>query len=118
MLFRIAAALLALWLVPAAPAKTKLTRITIEVRNHENEPVDRASVIVKPMKGKKVQRAYELRTSQKGTAPLPPLKTGQFLVQVIAKGYQTFGETYTVTESERTIQIKLNPPQAQFSVHK
>jgi hypothetical protein len=104
-------------LAPAAVAKTKYTKITVEVRNQDNEPVDRAAVIVKPMKGNKVRRSYELRTSQQGTAPLPPLEAGTFLIQVIAKGYQTHGEKFEVREPERTIQIKLSPPKEQFSVH-
>ena len=119
MLLRILLALALLSVAPLADAKDKLTQITIEVRNQDNEPVDRASVIVKPLKGSgKVRRAYELRTSQQGTAPLPPLRTGTYLVQVIAKGYQTHGEKYEVTEPERVIKIQLQPPQDQFSVHK
>jgi len=118
MFLRIAAVLILLVSLPFVEAKTKMTQITIEVRDQDDQPVDRAAVIVKPMKGKKVQRAYELRTSQKGTAPLPPIPQGTFLVQIIAKGFQTHGEKYTVTEPEKVIQIKLNPPQAQFSVHK
>jgi hypothetical protein len=39
------------------------------------------------------------------------------MIQVIAKGYQTFGETFEVNEPEKTIEIKLNRPQAQYSVH-
>ena len=107
-----------LCLAPLAQAKKKETKLTIQVLNQNNEPVDRAAVIVKPVKGKKVLRSYELRTSQQGTAPLPPLRPGEFLVQVIAKGYQTHGERYTVTEPEKTIEIRLKPPQEQFSVHK
>jgi hypothetical protein len=42
---------------------------------------------------------------------------GKFLVQVIAQGYQTFGETYEILEAERTVEVKLNPPQPQYSVH-
>jgi hypothetical protein len=109
-------AFLAATALPAL-AKTKYTKITVEVRNPEGEPVDRAAVIVKPMKGNKVKQSLELRTSQQGTAPLPPLEAGTFLIQVIAKGYQTYGEKYVITEPERTIQIKLNPPAGQFSVH-
>lgn len=118
MLLRILVAVALLSAAPRADARGK-TQITIEVRNQDNEPVDRASVIVKPLRGSgKVRRAYELRTSQQGTAPLPPLNTGTFLVQVIAKGYQTHGEKYEVTEPERIIKIQLQPPQDQFSVHK
>jgi hypothetical protein len=105
-----------LW-APLAEAKTKYTKITVEVKNDEGEPVDRAAVIVKPVKGKKVKASYELRTSQQGTAPLPPLEAGAFLIQVIAKGYQTHGERYEIREPERTIEIKLSPPKEQFSVH-
>ncbi len=118
MRFRILAVLVCLSLAAVSDAKSKMTKITVEVKNHQGEPVDRAAVIVKPVKGKKVKAAYELRTSQKGTAPLPPLQQGQFLVQVIAQGYQTHGETYTIKEPERTIEIRLNRPAAQFSVHK
>jgi hypothetical protein len=38
-------------------------------------------------------------------------------VQVIAKGYQTFGNTFEVEEEEKTIEVKLNPPQPQYSAH-
>ena len=110
--------LLLLCFAPLAQAKKNQTKLTIQVFNQNNEPVDRAAVIVKPMKGKRVVRSYELRTSQQGTAPLPPIRGGTFLVQVIAKGYQTHGEKYTITEPEKTIEIRLKPPQEQFSVHK
>ena len=118
MLFRVFAGLLLVSTCPLVEAKTKLTKITVHVTNQDNEPVDRAAVIVKPVKGNRVKGSYELRTSQQGTAPLPPIRQGTFLVQVIAKGYQTHGEKYTITEPEKTIEIKLNPPQEQFSVHK
>ncbi|HYM10399.1 MAG TPA: carboxypeptidase-like regulatory domain-containing protein [Bryobacterales bacterium] len=112
------ASLIVLGLAAVAPAKQNTTKITVRVRDHNNEPVDRAAVIVKRMRGKHVKTSYELRTSQEGTAPLPPLPQGTFLIQVIAKGYQTYGEKFTVTEPEKTIDIRLSPPQAQFSVDK
>jgi hypothetical protein len=36
---------------------------------------------------------------------------------IIAKGYQTFGQDYELNEEEKTIEIKMNPPQSQYSVH-
>jgi len=39
------------------------------------------------------------------------------ILQVIAEDDRTFGPTYEVTEPEKTIEIKLNPPQAQYSSH-
>ena len=56
-------------------------------------------------------------TNQDGVAKLPPIPQGKVRVQVIAKGYQTFGNVYELNQDEQTIEIKVNPPQAQFSVH-
>jgi len=38
-------------------------------------------------------------------------------VQVTAKGYQTYGEKYEINEEEKTIEVKLKPPQSQYSAH-
>ena len=88
------------------------------------KPIDRASVVVRFVEGrsivklgKKIRTNWELRTSQEGLAKIPPIPQGKILVQVIAKGYQTFGQTYDVAEEEKTIEIKLNPPQPQHSEH-
>lgn len=101
-----------------------MTRLRIEVRNYNNKPVERASVVVRfvegrsPAKlGKKVITQWELRTNQEGIVRVPPIPQGKVLVQVIAKGYQTFGQTFEVAEEEKTLEIKLNPPQPQYSAH-
>jgi hypothetical protein len=36
---------------------------------------------------------------------------------VNAHGYQTFGQIFDIDEEEKTIEVKLNPPQQQFSSH-
>ena len=38
-------------------------------------------------------------------------------MQIIAKDYQTFGQNFDVDEEQKTIEIKLNPPQPQYSAH-
>lgn len=100
------------------------TRLRIEVKNLHDKPVERASVIVKFVEGrsvvkfgKKIRTRWELRSNNEGVARVPPIPQGKILVQVIAKGYQTFGETYDVDETEKTIEVKLNPPQPQYSAH-
>jgi hypothetical protein len=101
-----------------------MTNLRIEVKNDSGKPVDRASVVVRFLGGrsvvklgKKVRTNWELRTSQEGLAKIPPIPQGKILVQVYAKGYQTFGGTYEVNEEEKTIEVKLNPPQPQHSEH-
>ena len=104
----------------ALSAKKQWSSLRIVVLDHEGEPVPRASLIIRKLKGKKhkkVGRSFELRTSQQGTAPLPPIKQGFVLLQVIAEGFQTYGETVELREPEQTVTINLKPPQGQFSVH-
>ena len=108
----------ALW----SPAQT--TKLRIEVRNLEDKPVDRASVLVRfegrsitKLGGKKLKTSWEMKTNQEGVVGIPPIPQGQILVQVIARGYQTFGDKFEVNEEEKTIAIKLKPPQSQYSAH-
>lgn len=112
--------LLALPLLVGAP----MTSLTIEVKNPAGKPVEHASVIVRFVKGhsvvklgKGIRREWELQTNQEGIAKIPPIPQGQILVQVIAKNYQTFGQSFDVDEEQKTIEIKLNSPQSQYSAH-
>jgi hypothetical protein len=110
-----------LLLAPLAYAKDDLTALRVVVQDEDGKPVPRASLVVRTLKGKKqnkVGQSLELRTSQEGTAPIPPLKRGFILIQVIAEDFQTFGDRYELTEPEQTITITLKPPQKQYSVHK
>lgn len=107
-------------LSPPALAKDEWTTLNVVVQNEQGQGVPRASLIVRTLKGKKknkVDKSLELRTSQQGTAPIPPLKRGLVLIQVIADGYQTFGDRYELTDPEQTVTITLKPPQEQYSVH-
>ena len=101
-----------------------MTKIDIVVKNQSGKPVDRASVIVRFVEGhsivklgKAIRTTFELRTNQEGEAQIPSIPQGKIRIQVIAKGYQTFGEIYDITEEEKTVNIKLNPPQQQYSAH-
>jgi hypothetical protein len=109
---------LAMW------AATPMTKLTVTVTTLGGKPIDRASVIVRFVKGrsvmklgKKIRTTWEMRTNQEGVAKVPEFPQGTILVQVIAKGYQTYGQTFDVNEAEKAIEIKMNPPQAQYSAH-
>jgi len=104
---------------PASAAD--VTKLKIVVTTKSGRPIDRADVIVRfggrsvVKLGKMVRTTWEMRSSQEGVAEIPDMPKGQIRIQVIAKGYQTFGDTFDVNEDERTIEIKLNPPQKQYS---
>jgi hypothetical protein len=109
----------------AKPARADdLTKLKFVVTNESGKPVDRADVVVKFVAGrsvvklgKKIRKSWEIRTTQEGTAEVPEIPKGKILIQVIAKNYQTFGQTFDVTEDEKTIEVKLNPPQTQYTAH-
>jgi hypothetical protein len=101
-----------------------MTALKIEVKSLNGSPVERAGVVVtfvhgraKMKLGKKIRKTWETRTNQEGVAKIPPIPQGQIRIQVIAKGYQTFGDVFDVDDAEKTIEVKLNPPQAQYSSH-
>ena len=111
------------FVLPALVSAADLTKIKIMVMTPTGKPIDRASVVVSfagrsiAKFGKLVRTSWEVRTSQEGSVDIPEMPKGKIRVQVIAKGYQTFGQTFDVDEDERTIEVKLNLPQAQYSVH-
>jgi len=111
-------------LVQPARADDPMTRLRIDVKTLGGNPIERASVVVNFVEGrsalklgKKIIKHWEIRTNQDGVARLPAIPQGKIQVQVIAKGYQTFGQTYDINQEEQTIEIRLNPPQPQYSAH-
>ncbi len=116
--------LLVTGLLSIAAFGKELTRVQIKVTSLSGKPVDRASVVINFVKGrsaikmgKKQLTHWETRTNQEGMVKLPQMPQGEILIQVIAKGYQTFGQKFDVDEDDKTIEIKLNPPQPQYSAH-
>ena len=113
--------LLALMTLPAWGADG--TKLKVMVTNVEGKPVDRAAVVVKfggrsiVRLGKNMRTSWEMRTGQDGAVEIPEMPKGKILVQIIAKGYQTFGDSFEVQEDQRTLEIKLTPPQKQYSAH-
>jgi hypothetical protein len=103
-----------------------MTTLKIVVKTQAGRPVDRAEVIVKsnanPKKvrssfGRNVRTQMEQRSNQDGEASFPPMPQGKLLIQVNAKGYQTYGKVFEINEDEKTVEIILNPPQQQYTTH-
>ena len=115
---------LAALLVSLSWADDAMTKLKVEVKTLGDRPIERAAVVVNFVQGrsvaklgKKVITHWEVRTNQEGVARIPSLPEGKVRIQVIAKNYQTFGDTFDVEGDEKTVVIKLNPPQQQYSAH-
>ena len=114
----------ALLLVAATAHAADMTRLTIVAKTQSGKPIDRASVVIRFIEGrsivklgKSIKTTYEMRTNQEGSVTMPEIPQGKIRIQIIAKGYQTYGDVVEVYEPSKTVEIKLNPPQQQYSSH-
>ena len=100
---------------PSADSGSKDVRLTIVVTGGEDKkPVDSASVYVRFVEehkhGRDKKIEMNLKTNQSGVCHVPVIPPGNFLVQVIAEGWKTYGEYYDVKDAEQTININLVRP--------
>jgi hypothetical protein len=89
------------------------------VKDDNGKPVRNAAVIMHPVnpKGKQERGGMELKTDPEGKANFDGIPYGKLRVQVLAHGFQTFGEDYDVEGEKLEVTIKLKRPQGQFSVY-
>src|SRR5258706_16341128 len=89
------------------------------LRDYNGKPVKNASVIMHPVtkKGKQKNSGLQLKTDTDGKTSFDGVPYGPLRVQVLAQGFQTFGEDYVVNKPEMEITIKLKRPQGQYSVY-
>ena len=90
----------------------------VVLRDYNGKPVKNASVIMHPVtkKGKQKNSGLQLKTNTDGKTSFDGIPYGSLRVQVLAEGFQTYGEDYVVDKPELEITIKLKRPQGQYSV--
>jgi len=109
----------------ALPAKdVPSTLIRISVTNQFDKPVENAEVILDYIGGRQVLKGgtkkrvhWEVHTNQEGVAHFPPVPEGKIQIQVNKKTYQTWGKEIDAAGAEQTVDVKLAPPQSQYSAH-
>ncbi len=89
------------------------------VKEVNGKPVRNAAVIMHPVnvKGKQEKGGLELKTSEEGKTDMDGVPYGLMRVQVLAPGFQTYGEDFDIEKSKVEITIKLKRPQGQYSVY-
>ncbi len=90
------------------------------IRASNGKPVPGAAVIFHPVDAKGHQEGVlELKTDQEGKTSLDVIPIGEMVrLQVIANGFQTFGNDYRADASAKEIVIRLKRPAEQYSVYK
>ncbi len=91
----------------------------VVVKEENGKPVRNASVILHAVdkNGKQEKGGLQLKTDAEGNASFNGIPYGKLRIQVLARGFQTFGNDYDISEPTHTFEIKLKPPQKQFSIY-
>jgi len=110
--------LLVAGLAAAAADKTAELKFTV-LKDESGKPVRNASVVLHPVEkdGRQGKGGFELKTDPEGQASFPAAPYGKLRVQVLAHGYQTFGDDYEISQPTQEIVIKLKKPQGQYSIY-
>ena len=89
------------------------------VRDSSGKPLVNASVIFHSIENGKYKGNMELKTNEDGKALIDILPVGGTVrMQIIAKGFQTFGDDYKVDKDQIAIEIRMKRPGEQYSVYK
>lgn len=91
----------------------------IILKEDNGKPVRNAAVIMHPVnpRGKQGRGGLELKTDAEGKTSFDGIPYGKLRVQVLASGFQTFGEDYEVNQGKMEFTVKLKRPQGQYSIY-
>ncbi|MGA8270895.1 MAG: carboxypeptidase-like regulatory domain-containing protein [Candidatus Sulfotelmatobacter sp.] len=89
------------------------------IKDDNGKPIRNAAVIMHPVgsTGKQSRGGVELKTDIDGKTSFDGIPYGMLRVQVLASGFQTFGEDYNVDRAKLDFTIKLKRPQGQYSIY-
>jgi hypothetical protein len=97
-----------------SPPPTARVEVTV-LRDVNAKPIENAAVIFH-LVGEKGN--MELKTNEDGKAVIDVLPMGSMVrLQIIAKGFQTYGEDYKIDKAELAIGVKMKRPGEQYSIY-
>jgi len=98
------------------PPTAKITVTVVKATN--GKPVENAAVVFHPIKKGKDQGGLELKTNEDGKVSIDVIPIGDIVrLQVIADGFQTFGDDYELPTDTKNITVKLRHPDRQYSIY-
>jgi hypothetical protein len=101
-------------------AENKYANLTFLVLKAENgKPIRNASVVLHPVRkdGSQSAGGFQLKTDPDGKATFDGAPFGKLRVQVLMRGFQTYGEDFDINQETQEITVKLQRPKAQYSIY-
>ncbi|HEX3156655.1 MAG TPA: carboxypeptidase-like regulatory domain-containing protein [Candidatus Angelobacter sp.] len=104
---------------PPPEQKTASINMTV-IRNSSGKPVKNAEVVIHLIDehGKQKQEGLELKTHEDGKAEASGIPYGKVRIQVIAPGFRTYGDDFSIDQPNHEFTIKLEKPAEQLSIYK
>jgi len=91
----------------------------VVLKDDSGKPIRNAAVVLHPVgkAGRQMRSGFELKTDPDGKTHFDAIPYGLLRVQVVAHGFQTFGQDYTIDKPSAEIVIRLKRPQGQYSIY-
>ena len=101
-----------------APPPTAKVEITV-LRDTDAKPIENAAVIFHPIVHGKDEGNMEMKSNEDGKALIDVLPIGDTVrLQVIAKGFQTYGSDYKIDKDQMALEVRMKRPGEQYSIYK
>ena len=89
------------------------------LKDDSGKPIRNAAVVLHPVgkNGQQLRTGFELKTDADGKTHFDGVPYGALRIQVIAPGFQTFGDDFNIGQPAQEITIRLRRPQGQYSIY-
>ncbi len=100
-------------------APPPMARIVVTLaRQDDGKPIENAAVVFHAMENGKNTGNMELKTDEDGKSVIDVMPIGDTVeLQIIARGYQTYGADYKIDKPQMAIEIRLKRPGRQYSIY-
>jgi hypothetical protein len=112
--------LFVLFLAALLPAQDDMADLKfLVVKDYNGKPIRNASVVLHPVErnGKQSRGGLQIKTDPEGKANYEGVPYGKLRIQVLAQGFQTFGEDYEINQPTMEITVKMKRPSDQYSIY-
>jgi hypothetical protein len=91
----------------------------VVIRDYSGKPIRNASVVMHPLEknGKQSKGGLQIKTDGDGKASFDGVPYGKLRVQVLATGFQTFGNDYAIDKPTMEITVRMKRPEGQYSIY-
>ena len=91
----------------------------VVLRDENSKPIRNAAVVIHPVDedGNQQRGGIELKTDPDGKIGYDGIPYGKMRIQVLAHGFQTYGEDFDIAQPTVNITIKMKRPVKQYSIY-